>query len=187
MRRETDSAAATRIRIAGHQGPETVTTGDMFPHDMTAPPDMADLLESIIEWAVELLRVDDGVAGAHRGVLGFNVNPVRRSFDQDDVRLAILVANLAAVAIENARLYEALQDRAEKRKWTLEQEVAKRTTELAHRALQLETSAQVSREITSILEVDTLSSRVVDLISETFDYYHVFIFLVDEGRVLRHE
>jgi len=110
-----------------------------------------------------------------------------RSFDQDDVRLAILVANLAAVAIENARLYEALQDRAEKRKWTLEQEVAKRTTELAHRALQLETSAQVSREITSILEVDTLSSRVVDLISETFDYYHVFIFLVDEGRVLRHE
>jgi PAS domain S-box-containing protein len=113
------------------------------------------------------------------GTLSIEADGRRRAFGQDDVRLATLFANLAAVAIENARLYTELQDRTVKLKRTLEREVAERTAELAHRALQLETSAQVSRQITSILDIDELLTRVVDLIRETFDYYAVHIYLLE--------
>ena len=62
----------------------------------------------------------------------------------------------------------------------LEERVRERTSALRRRALQLETSAQVSREITSILNIDELLTRVVELIRDAFGYYHVFIFLVDK-------
>lgn len=68
---------------------------------------------------------------------------------------------------------------------TLEQRVRDRTQVLRQRAVQLETSAKVSQEVTSILEIDDLLSRVVELIREAFGYYHVNIFLVnDEARQL---
>jgi len=115
------------------------------------------------------------------GVLALDADSRKRVFGQDDVRLATLFANVATVAIENARLYERLQERSERLQHTLEQEVAQRTAELAHRALQLETSAHVSREITSILDIDQLLTRVVELISKAFGLYHVQVFLVDPG------
>ena len=68
----------------------------------------------------------------------------------------------------------------------LEQRVQKRTNALheanealQRRALQMETSAQVSRQITSILEIDELLTRVVHLIRDAFGYSHARIFLVD--------
>jgi len=115
------------------------------------------------------------------GVLAIDADARRRAFDQSDVRLATLFANVAAQAIVNAQLYEELQDRSQKLQYTLEREVAQRTAELAHRALQLETSARVSREITAILEADRLLPRVVELIRESFDYYSVLVFLWDAG------
>ena len=62
----------------------------------------------------------------------------------------------------------------------LEERVRERTRALRRRALQLETSAQVSRDLTaSILDVDELLTRVVELIRDAFDYYQVHIYLVD--------
>lgn len=52
---------------------------------------------------------------------------------------------------------------------------------LQRRALQLETSASLSREITSILQIEALLKRVTQLIKESFNYYHVEIFLINEG------
>jgi len=115
------------------------------------------------------------------GALAIVADARRRTFNQDDVRLATLFAKLAAVTIKNAQLYEELQSRMEEQRRILAQQVAERTAELAHRALQLETSAQVSREITSILDIDDLLIRVVELIREAFSYYYVQIFLVDQG------
>lgn len=245
-----------RIRVDRDESPTTENIRHVILREVTTPPNMSELLKSIVVWAVELLRADageiflwnqqreelrlsisygfvesytgtilkpgEGMAGRvfqsgepmivndyHAwegrmaaletaippwtavltvpmkwqertiGVLAIDADARRRTFDQDDVRLTSLFANVATVAIENTQLYEELQNRSERLKHTLEQEVAQRTAELAHRALQLETSAQVSREITSILDIDKLLTRVVELIQEAFGYYHVLIFLVD--------
>jgi signal transduction histidine kinase len=68
----------------------------------------------------------------------------------------------------------------------LEQRVQARTRALhdanealQRRALQMETSAQVSRQITSILEIDALLTHVVDLIRDAFGFSHARIFLLD--------
>ncbi len=126
-----------------------------------------------------VLKVPLKWQGKTIGVLGIDADAQRRTFKLDDVRLAALFANVAALAIGNARLYEELQGRTQRLKYTLEEEVAKRTSELAYRALQLETSAQVGREITSILDIDQLLERVVELIREAFGYYYVEIFMVE--------
>jgi len=63
---------------------------------------------------------------------------------------------------------------------SLEERVEERTRALRRRAVQLETSAKVSREITSILDIDDLLRRVVQLIRDAFGYYQVHIFLLDQ-------
>ena len=63
----------------------------------------------------------------------------------------------------------------------LEERVRERTQALHRRALQLETSAEVSRGLTaSILDVDKLLTRVVELIRDVFEYYQVHIYLLDQ-------
>ena len=224
--------------------------------EMTSPPKVPELLKSIVQWAVELMRADAGEIflwdperavlvqsiscgfieayegttlrpgeglggrvfqsgepmiipdyGAWEGkvapyetvapfvetfavpmkwqdqtigVLAIDADTRRRAFDQDDVRLATIFANVATLAIKNAQLYEELEDRSQKLQHTLERQVTQRTAELAHRALQLETGALVSREITAILEINRLLTRVVELIREAFEYYSVLVFLVDD-------
>lgn len=82
------------------------------------------------------------------------------AFTPHDKQLLGAIGHHIAVAIENARLY----------------------AETKQRALQLESASQVGRQMISILDIDQLLKQVVDLIHETFGYYHVHIFLVDEAR-----
>lgn len=51
---------------------------------------------------------------------------------------------------------------------------------LQRRAIELETSAEVARAITSIFDIDELLRRAVNLIKERFGFYHAGIFLLDE-------
>ena len=55
-----------------------------------------------------------------------------------------------------------------------------REAALQRRALQMQASAEVGRAATSILEMDQLIQRIVDLIRERFGLYYVGLFLVDE-------
>jgi DNA-binding LacI/PurR family transcriptional regulator/GAF domain-containing protein len=52
---------------------------------------------------------------------------------------------------------------------------------LQHRAIQIETSAEVGWAITSIFDIDQLLQRTTELISDRFGFYHVGIFLIDDS------
>jgi signal transduction histidine kinase/HAMP domain-containing protein len=69
----------------------------------------------------------------------------------------------------------------------LEQKVAERTTQLReanrrlrYRAMQLAVSAEVGRVATSILDLDILLSRMVQLIRDQYRFGYVAIFLLDD-------
>lgn len=123
------------------------------------------------------------------GMIYADNRSVSGRFAQADLDLMTIFANQAAIAIENARLYEeSVRANRELEAWarTLEQRVDERTAELqraneglARRALQLETSSQVGQQVTSILELDDLLAQVVGLIKERFGYYFVGIWLLE--------
>jgi len=79
-------------------------------------------------------------------------------WSDDEIALATVVVSQAALAIENARLFQETQ----------------------RRATQLATAAAVARDATAILDVDHLLDQAVHLISEQFGFYHAGVFLLDE-------
>jgi len=54
-------------------------------------------------------------------------------------------------------------------------------SEAQRRALELQTAAEIARDTTSTLSLDTLLDRIVSLLSSQFDYYHVAIYLLDDS------
>jgi len=59
--------------------------------------------------------------------------------------------------------------------------LGERTEDLERRSTQLQASTEVSQAATSILDVDQLIQRAVDLIRGRFDLYYVGLFLLDEA------
>jgi nitrate/nitrite-specific signal transduction histidine kinase len=99
-------------------------------------------------------------------VLGtlFAVTHGYREFTEQNVELLTAIGHQIAVAIENARLFEAEQRRAE----------------------EFRVIGEVGRRITSILAVDELLGQMATLIREAFDYYGVGIGLIEgENLVFR--
>ncbi len=90
------------------------------------------------------------------------IGTLARAFNSMTAQLQDLITNLEERVAERTRALRRANE-------TLEQ-----------RALQLETSAQVSRELTSILDIDDLLTQVVELIRDAFHYYHVHIFLLTQ-------
>ena len=79
------------------------------------------------------------------------------SFNEDDLRFMVSVANQISGAIHNVRLINESQQTA----------------------LQFETAAEIARDISSSLELDELLQKAVELIRSRFDFYHAAIFLKD--------
>jgi signal transduction histidine kinase len=96
------------------------------------------------------------------------------NLEQED-EIGVLAKAFNSMASQLRGLVENLEMRVKER--TGELQVSNQ--QLLKRALQLETTSQVSREITSILNLNDLLSRVVLLIQESFDYYHVSIYLLE--------
>lgn len=80
-------------------------------------------------------------------------------FTQDDLRFLIALSVQVAGAIYNIRLLE----------------------DARRRALQLETVAEISREVSGSLIVDNLLRQAVNLVRERFNFYHAAVFLVDSA------
>src|SRR5208283_2347049 len=87
------------------------------------------------------------------------------AFTEEHKRLLALFASRIAVGIENARLY----------------------TRVARQARQLTLLTEISRELTSILNVDELLKRIADLVTRIIDYQMFSILLLDKsGSLLQH-
>jgi diguanylate cyclase (GGDEF)-like protein/PAS domain S-box-containing protein len=78
-------------------------------------------------------------------------------YDEKAVQLLDDFARAAAIALENAKLFE----------------------ETRQRALQLQTVEEVGRRASAILDLDELLPYVAKTVQQSFGYYHVDIFLVD--------
>ncbi len=96
------------------------------------------------------------IEGRPIGAMLINTCDVRQ-FTDAEVKLLSLIANQTAIALENARLYDAAQ----------------------HRAQQFRLINEVGRRIASILNVDQLMNEVARLVQETFGYYNVNIGLIE--------
>lgn len=83
-------------------------------------------------------------------------------FNPPDLDLLVAFANQAATAIENARLFEAEQQRAE----------------------QFRVIAEVGRRLALVLDEDEVIRQVVQVIQHAFGYYHVGIGLVEDDDVV---
>lgn len=79
------------------------------------------------------------------------------SFDEDDLRFLSTVANQISGTVHNVIIIE----------------------ETKKTALQFETAAQISRDISSSLNLDELLKKGVDLIRARFNFYHASVFLKD--------
>lgn len=87
------------------------------------------------------------------------------AFTEEHKRLLSLFASRIAIGIENARLY----------------------TRVSRQARQLTLLTEISRELTSILNVDQLLKRIADLLTRIIDYQMFSILLIDStGTVLQH-
>jgi GAF domain-containing protein/HAMP domain-containing protein len=69
---------------------------------------------------------------------------------------------------------------------TLEERVAERTRDLELRSIQMQTAAEVARDITATQELDTLLDRAVQMICNRFGFYFGAIFLIDDLREYAH-
>src|SRR5438477_4835569 len=88
-----------------------------------------------------------------------------RYFTDEHSRLLTLVASRIAAAIENARLY----------------------TRVARQAQTLQVLNEISRDLTSILNLDQLLKRIGDLLSRVIDFQMFSILLLDQtGQTLQH-
>ena len=114
----------------------------------------------------DTLEAQISVRGEIVGKLGI-LGEKPGDWTEDEREIVQAVADEVAVALEQARLLEEVQ----------------------RRAAQLETAAEVARDATGLLDIDTLVKRTANLISQRFGYDHVAVFLLDEDsrNALLHE
>jgi GAF domain-containing protein/HAMP domain-containing protein len=79
-------------------------------------------------------------------------------WSEDDREILQAVAEEVAGALEQVRLMDELQ----------------------RKATQLQTAAEIARDASGLLDVNTLLTRAVDLLKDRFDLYHVSVYTVDE-------
>jgi GAF domain-containing protein len=127
--------------------------------------------------------IDDIVAGCvllvtTSGILNLMVSRLNRAVARaESNEKAQLEANQ-----ELKKLQVSLEQRVEDRTSELSQrgqELEDANKEIRKRAEQFEAIAQVTQSITSIRDLQELLPRIAKVISDTFDFYHVGVFMMD--------
>lgn len=106
------------------------------------------------------LLVPLAVRGQVVGTLSLALYQAGRSFSEGDVPFVQELARRAALALENARLYEQARGRGA----DLEARVAERTAELAARTQALEAFAELSRDLSAQQDPAALVGRAQDIL-----------------------
>ena len=87
------------------------------------------------------------------------------AFTQEDIATLQLMADQLAIAIKNSRLHG------------LNQDLLHRTE---HRARLFQAANQVGQQATSILDLNRLLPKTVDIICDAYGFYYAGVFLIDE-------
>jgi len=99
------------------------------------------------------------VGGEAIGALVVQDLEQEQRFNQNDLRFIISLSAQVAGGINNIRLLE----------------------DARRRALQLQTVAEISREVSGSLIVDNLLHQAVELVHDRLDFYHAAVFLIDQA------
>jgi len=100
------------------------------------------------------------IKGEVVGILGADAPEKGYNFTQDDIESGEAIADQLSIWLENSRLLNEAQ----------------------HRSNLLQTGAEVSKQASSLLDVDELINTSVNFIRDQFDFYYVGLFLVDGAR-----
>ncbi len=114
---------------------------------------LTQLLQIKALLGVPLLKGDKAV-----GALMISDTDHAERFGPEDVKKATLLGSYAAIAIENAQLFDQTR----------------------HQAQQLTVLNQLAREMTGVLEMKNLCTIVAERIHSTFNYLNVAIFTIDQ-------
>lgn len=120
-----------------------------------------------LSWLGVPLMIGDQVIG----VMAVQSHTTSYAFDEHDLDLLTAIASQVAIAIQNARLYEAMQQELVERKRAEE--------EAQRRAAQTALIYKVGQRVSSKLELKALLSEIVTAVHDAFDYYSVMLFLLD--------
>jgi phosphoserine phosphatase RsbU/P len=150
-----------RVRVGqGITGAAAELREAVLVNDVTKEPRyIGSLPEVRSELAIPLI-----VKNRLIGVLDIEA-PEPGYFSEEHARLLTLIASRIAIAVENARLY----------------------TRASRQARTLTVLNEISRELTSILDLDALFGRIGELLSRLIDYHMFSILLLDPtGTRLQH-
>lgn len=130
----------------------------------------ATALALLIAWLVNRWIVNPihKLTSAAQSVTANEITPLEAMTQQDEI------GDLSrAMTMMTSRLYESAE--------TLEKRVTERTQDLARRTTQLQVAAEVARDIASTQKLEDLLDHAVNLIRDSFGFYHAGIFLTDEA------
>jgi PAS domain S-box-containing protein len=141
----------------------------LLANDVSVEPHYVNLYPDVVPTRSEL-SVPIGVAGEVVGVIDVQ-SPELDAFDENDVMVMETLADQIAAAVENARLYEAVQQELAERKRAEEA--------LGRRAAQLALLNDIGGKIAAVLDLDSVLDRAAHLVRENFGYHHVGLFTLD--------
>ncbi|HEX2996292.1 MAG TPA: GAF domain-containing protein [Anaerolineales bacterium] len=108
-------------------------------------------------------------------------------FTRDEVKTSSIFSGQAAIALGNAHLYAEIKkinsqlDSQHQKLQEAVSELNRANVMLTRRAVQLETSNQISQQINSILDIKKLLSKIVSIVHDQFNYTWVSVWLMNKS------